>query len=178
VNQGKKILRVAIIGPESSGKSLLCEQLARYFNTVWVKEYAREYLTKLGHPYEQNDISKIYNEQFRIEQELLSEANKIIFTDTEFIIAKVWFENVYGNCPDEIESAIKNFPYDLYLLTADDLPWEYDPLRENPGKGKFFFDWYVRILNEYKLHYKVVSGKGKIRLQNAIEFVHQMIDDK
>ena len=43
--------KIVVIGPESTGKSFLCEQLARHYNTVWVKEYAREYLLKNGTDY-------------------------------------------------------------------------------------------------------------------------------
>jgi nicotinamide riboside kinase len=48
--------RIAVTGPESTGKSLLTEQLARHYNTVWVPEFARSYLEKLGRPYDEDDI--------------------------------------------------------------------------------------------------------------------------
>ncbi len=37
-------IKVVLFGPESTGKTTLSRHLARYYNSVWVKEYAREYL--------------------------------------------------------------------------------------------------------------------------------------
>jgi NadR type nicotinamide-nucleotide adenylyltransferase len=176
MTDSSKIFRVAVIGPESTGKSLLCEGLAAHYKTVWVPEFAREYLSKTKGTYALQDIVTIYKEQYSHESELTLHANKLIFTDTEAIIAKVWCEHVYGFCPDEITQLIQQKPYDFYLLTSPDLPWEPDPLRENPGKGEFFFKWYKNILNELKLPYGTVSGIGERRLKNAIHIMEQALD--
>ena len=161
-------MRIAILGPESSGKSGLCTQLASHFNAPWIAEYAREYLEKNGSNYNLEIIEHIYRVQFESEMKWIENGKKIIFTDTEFIIGKVWCEHVYKKCPLYFDTMIRRYPYDLYLLTAPDLPWQPDPLRENPGKGKFFFDWYERILIEQKLNYRVVMGAGDERFRNAL----------
>lgn len=169
------VFRVAVIGPESTGKSALCEALARHYQSVWVPEYAREYLNEVGWKYSMQDIIRIYNRQYELESEQIPHADKIIFTDTEAIIAKVWCEHVYGMCPDEITELIQHKPYDFYLLTFPDLPWEPDPLRENPGKGEFFFEWYKRLLEEFNLPYGIVSGTGMLRTQNAIKLLENIL---
>jgi len=162
-------LRIAIIGPESSGKSQLCDQLATHYQTVWVEEYAREYLNNLNRKYTLDDVIEIYKVQLQKENEALAHAGKYLFVDTEFIVAKVWCEHAFNSSPAYIEQMINEHPYDYYLLTDNDLPWEFDVLRENPGKGDFFFDWYKGILDSLKLHYGVVNGAGKDRLRNAIK---------
>lgn len=164
-------LRIAVIGPESSGKSQLCEQLAAHYQTVWVKEYAREYLKNLNRKYTLDDIIEIYKVQYQQEQQALANAGKYIFIDTEFIVAKVWCENAFNCSPSYIEQMITDHPYDYYLLTANDLPWEFDVLRENPGKGDFFFAWYKRILDSFNLSYGIVNGTGDNRLRNAIKLI-------
>jgi NadR type nicotinamide-nucleotide adenylyltransferase len=165
------VKRIAVIGPESSGKSQLCAELALHYNTIWIPEYAREYLFELKSPYSQEDIVNIYTTQFQMETEQLQNASGYIFTDTEFLIASVWIEHSFGLRSELIEQMIRQHPYDLYLLTADDLPWEYDILRENPGKGKFFFDWYQRLLTEHNFSYAIVTGKGRKRTLNAIQHI-------
>ena len=172
------IKRIAIIGPESSGKSELCRQLASHYSTNWVPEYARDYLSEIGRPYTLEDIVQIYKTQFEREQELNSGSAKYLFIDTEFLIAKVWCEHVFKACPPYLEEMIEKYPYDLYLLTAPDLPWEYDPLRENPGKGVFFFDWYKKLLIEKQLNFAVVSGQGNLRTQCAIEIIKKELEAK
>ena len=170
------IKRIAIIGPESSGKSELCRQLAAHYSTNWVPEYARDYLSEIDRPYTLEDIVQIYNTQFEQEQELVSGSATYLFIDTEFLIAKVWCEHVFKTCPPYLEEMIDKYPYDLYLLTAPDLPWEFDPLRENPGKGFFFFKWYEKLLIEKKLPYAVVSGQGNLRTQCAIEIIKRELE--
>lgn len=167
----KKVTRIAIIGPESSGKSELCEKLAAHYDTVWVKEYARSYLPQLNNPYTLQDIVYIYAAQFEKEQQLLKEAKRKIFIDTEFIIAKVWCENAFQKSPEYIDHMIQKHQYDLYLLTSPDLPWEFDNLRENPGKGEYFFEWYKKLLEAYAFPYRVVSGTGEQRTQCAIDAI-------
>lgn len=168
---GKSVKRIAVIGPESSGKSELCRNLAEHYNTLWIPEYAREYLTLIKRSYTYNDIIEIYKEQFRQEQERITDASGYLFIDTEFIIAKVWCESVFQSSSQYVEDIINNYPYDLYLLTAPDLPWEYDPLRENPGKGDYFFNWYKTLLQQKGLKHEIVSGAGITRIQNAISIL-------
>ena len=42
-----QLIKIAIVGPESTGKSTLAAALAQSFNTLWVKEFAREYCDQL-----------------------------------------------------------------------------------------------------------------------------------
>lgn len=169
------IIRIALIGPESTAKSTLCEQLAKQFDTVWVREYAREYLSKLDRRYELNDVLTIAKKQLEEEQLKLKEAKRVIFVDTELIVAKVWCEDVFNTCPSWISEHILSQQYDLYLLTYPDLPWEADPLRENPHRRNFFFAWYERELKKINAHYATVKGNGDIRFMNANKIVKTFI---
>ncbi len=162
------ILRIALIGPESTAKSTLTEQLAIHYKTVWIPEYSRSYLKNLNRKYTQEDILTIAQEQFRQEQELILKANRFIFIDTELIVAKVWSEDVFKSIPPWIHDTLLKHPYDLYLLTYPDLPWEEDPVRENPHRRTFFYDWYEVELKKIDATYAVVKGTGSARLQNAI----------
>ena len=97
--------KIVIIGPESTGKSTLCEQLAAHYNTIWVKEYAREYLLKNGHDYTYENLLDIAKGQVDSEQLAVgswqSEAENIkspIFIDTDMYVMKVWCEFVFEKC--------------------------------------------------------------------------------
>jgi NadR type nicotinamide-nucleotide adenylyltransferase len=175
--KNKHILRIALIGPESTSKSTLSEELARYYQTVWVPEYARTYLKDLHRKYTLDDILLIAQEQFKQEQELIKTADHFIFADTELIVSKVWCTDVFNTCPDWITANADNYPYDLYLLTYPDLPWEEDPLRENPHRRMYFFDWYERELKKANANYAVIKGIGGERLKNAISAVEKFYTD-
>ena len=167
------VLRIALIGPESTSKSTLSESLAKHYHTFWVPEYSRVYLKSLERPYTLNDILLIAKEQFKQEEELLPKANKFIFIDTELIVAKVWCEDVFHKCPDWIAQTLIEYPYDFYLLTYPDLPWQEDPVRENPHRRDFFYNWYERELKKINATYAVIKGSGAHRLKNAIRAVDE-----
>ena len=165
------VKRISITGPESTGKSELAEQLAKHFNTMWVEEYAREYLNSIGRPYNYADILEIAKKQFNNEFELLPRASDYLFCDTDLIVTKIWCDVKFDKCHEWIEENILKHKHDLYLLCDIDLPWADDPLREHPDKRKYLFDLYLKELKQKKLPYEIVSGIGNDRLQNAIKII-------
>jgi NadR type nicotinamide-nucleotide adenylyltransferase len=167
----KKIKRVALLGAESTGKTTLARSLALRFGTQWVPEYAREYMSMHSGEYSAEDIVRIATHQLKEEEELARVSQGIIFLDTEFIIAKVWCEDVFGFCPDWIREKLHSHPYDLYLLTANDLPWVADPVRVNPQRRDYFFNLYKRELEENQFPFEIISGRYEARLLNAINAV-------
>jgi NadR type nicotinamide-nucleotide adenylyltransferase len=169
------IFRIALIGPESTAKSTLSEDLAANYKTVWVQEHSREYLAGLDRKYMLSDVTAIAQQQLATENELLKRANHLLFADTELIIAKVWCEDVFGETPAWISEQLLPTRYDLYLLTSPDLEWKEDPLRENPHRRDFFFAWYERELRAINARYTVISGSGEQRLQNAIAAVENFL---
>ena len=130
------MLRVGIIGPESTGKSTLAKELAAQFKGVYVPEYAREYIERKG----SRDVS--YDELCAIARHQIEEMDqtagkqettdeRLFFYDTELIVTKVWFDYAFGRVPDWLEQAVRTYPMDLYLLTCPDLPWVQDGARYN-----------------------------------------------
>ena len=165
------IRKIAITGPESTGKSMLAEQLAGSYHTVWVPEYAREYLGELRRPYMEQDILLIAQGQLRQEQMLIEKSKGYLFCDTEMLVTKIWSEVKYQRCDPWIINAARNHRYDLYLLCDIDLPWEYDPLREHPGQRRFLFDLYYNELRKGNYPFAVVRGTGPARLENALAII-------
>ena len=165
------ILKIAITGPESTGKSQLSRELAEHFNTVWVPEYAREYIDQLDGNYTREDILAIAKGQIRHECESMKKANKYLFCDTELIVTKIWSEVKYGECDPWILKMIEDNKYDLFLLCNIDLAWESDPQREHPHMREKLFEMYLNELTERNLPFRVVYGTGDARLKCAVSFV-------
>lgn len=170
------VKRIALLGPESTAKSTLSEALSRHYKTVWVKEYAREYLTTINRKYTLDDIVTIAKEQLKQEQSAVSKVNKYIFADTELITAKVWCEDVFNVCPKWISENNLINKYDLYLLTSPDIPWEDDVQRENPHRREFLFDRYESELKSINANYTVIAGVGETRLANCIKAIEERIE--
>lgn len=167
------VIRIALIGPESTAKSTLSEALATHFKTVWVKEHSRDYLKRINRKYVLDDVIAIAKEQLQQENELIEKANRFIFADTELIISKVWCEDVFNVSPAWINKNIIDFKYDLYLLASPDLPWIPDPMRENPERRQFFFEWYEKELKSIQANYTVIKGIGEDRLKNCITAIEK-----
>lgn len=165
------IKRIAITGPESTGKSWLTERLAARFQTNFVPEYSRSYLALLNMPYGQADIIAIAKGQRQQEILALPASNKFLFCDTEPIVTKIWSEHAFVHCDEWILHEIVVNPHDYYLLCNIDLPWEPDPLREHPHLREYLLGLYVKELTVRNLPFSIVSGKGDDRLNCAIKII-------
>jgi len=180
--ESKTIKRIALIGPESSGKTTLCMQLAAHYNTVWVPEYARTFMENLNRVYTYQDVIHCAFGQMKAEDALAEkaclpgkgnpangrQANRFLFCDTELINYKIWFEDKFKKTPGWMESEITKRKYALYLLTTPDLPWVHEAVRENPERREYFFDLYKKELEKRKFSYGIISGAEKSRLEGAI----------
>lgn len=196
--QATPIKKVVIIGPESTGKSTLCRQLAEHYNTIWCPEYAREYLLKHGMNYSYDNLLTIAKGQIELEEKIInnwqsaidnarsprtshpeqSEGHRSpIFIDTDMYVMKVWCEFVFGKCHRFILNQIKKRKYDLYLLCNTDLPWVKDELREYPDletRQKLYLI-YKDILANQTVPWTDISGNYEERLQTAIATVNKLL---
>jgi NadR type nicotinamide-nucleotide adenylyltransferase len=171
------VKRIAITGPESTGKSWLAEKLALQYECLWVPEYARKYLINLGHPYTYEDILKIAHGQMASEEEAMQSADKFLFCDTECLVTKIWCDVKFGKCHYWIIEQIEQQPHDLYLLCDIDLAWEPDPLREHPHKRSYLFDLYLNELQKRNLPIEIISGTGEARLKCAVGAMNKHFHD-
>ena len=83
------IIKVVLFGPESTGKTTLSEQLARHYNTVWVREFAREYLQDKWNnerkTCEPHDLLPIAAGQMSLENTLSKKASEILICVTDLL---------------------------------------------------------------------------------------------
>jgi len=189
--------KIVIIGPESTGKSTLCEGLAAHYGTDWVPEYAREYLLGHGMNYKYEDLLTIARGQASLEDEKAtalihrtigsafvgsspgagSPARPLLFIDTDLYVMKVWSEFVYGRCDRWILDQIGSRHYDGYLLCRTDLPWVKDELREYPDlviREKLFHIYRDCLINQ-STPWIEIGGQQEQRLQTAIAAVEDLI---
>lgn len=169
------MLKVAITGPESTGKSTISEKLAAHYGTVWVPEYARSYVSHLHKAYTLDDIEAIARGQLALEEELQQQANTILFADTDLLVLKIWSEHAFGHCPAWILEKLTQQSYNLCLLMGIDLPWEPDPQREHPHLRQFFYNWYKRELEQLEVPFVEVSGLEESRFALACQHVDNLL---
>jgi len=162
---------IAIIGPESTGKTTLATQLAAHFDADLVQEYAREYLANLNRPYQEHDLLLIARGQFEREQQIIADGNPTVICDTDLLVMQVWSEVRYDVAQPAITDMIPLQRERFYLLMRPDLPWEPDPLRENPDDREHLFERYEELLNTLALPYAIVDGTGDNRFKNALNAI-------
>jgi len=174
------IKKFVIIGPESTGKSTLCAQLASHYGTSWVPEYAREYLEINGTEYNFDILLVIAKGQIELENSAMLQTKKSlcnkIFIDTDMYVMKVWCEYVFHKCHNWILNQIAERHYDGYLLCNIDLPWVKDELREYPDmetRNKLYH-FYKDLLVNQSVPWIDISGTYDERIKKAIKFVNQI----
>lgn len=177
MNKPLEQIRIAVTGPESTGKTTLAIQLAGQFGGLYIPEYARNYVEKLNHHYTFEDVEAIARMQVTQYQQALDSDCRFVFFDTWLIITKVWFEWVYNKVPEWLDHEIRNCPIDLFLLCRPDLPWEADSVRENGGENRIkLYNQYKRNLQEYGFNFIEVEGVGEDRVATAVESVRRIFE--
>lgn len=152
--------KVAIIGPESSGKSTLARYLANRYHGVLIPEYAREYVERKGTTdVTYDELCEIARHQIEQLDILASTLSPLAVFDTELIVTKVWFDYVFGKVPEWLNEAIMRFPMDVYLLTKPDLPWVPDPARSNGSDAirRELFDRYEMEIQALNIPYYIIE---------------------
>jgi NadR type nicotinamide-nucleotide adenylyltransferase len=177
------IVKVVLFGPESTGKTTLSKQLARYYNTVWAPEFARDYLQKKWNnerkTCEAEDLIEIAIGQMKLENKLATKADKVLICDTDLLETKVYSEEYYGGFVDEnLDEAAKKNKYDLYLLTYIDTPWEEDDLRDRPELRLEMFTAFENALIKHNRPYILLKGDKKTRLSLATESINKIIAER
>jgi NadR type nicotinamide-nucleotide adenylyltransferase len=170
-----KMIKVAVIGPECTGKSVLSASLAAHYGTVWVPEYARTYISELTRPYTFDDLTMIAHGQLALEDQYLANANRVLICDTNAYVVKVWSEFKYGKLDPAVASMIHDRHYDLYLLTYVDIPWEFDPQREHPTRREELYHIYLREMRQQHVPFVEIKGTAIQRKLAATQAIDQQL---
>ncbi len=172
----RQVRKIAIVGPESTGKSTISAQLAKYYNVPWVAEYARYYCEMLTAPCTLQDEINMFYGQLALEASVLATAEAdMVICDTTFLTVKIWSDAFFDETPKVVLDALVKKPYDFYVLLDIDLPWQDDPLRDFPNQRAHFLKVWHEELNALSANYKLVSGLGETRLANAVSAIDEYL---
>lgn len=165
--------RIAITGPESTGKTTLAQELANRYNCSWIPEYARYYLENKTGLYTQKDLDEIAKGQLEAWEK--GKNDPLCFYDTEMLVMKVWSQFRYDNLSPYISTAFENQQVDLFLLCKPDIDWEEDELREHPEEREKLFEIYLSELEKLNAPFRIIEGQHNERTDSAIRFVEDFL---
>ncbi|MEY4642042.1 MAG: hypothetical protein RLZZ227_2036 [Pseudomonadota bacterium] len=164
-------------GPEASGKTTLASQMSAALNAPLITEVARDYLTTLyaqrpGYRYVESDLLNIARLQLQLEQQALQSSPAQLVCDTDLLVIVIWSEVVFGSCaPPLMQLFEDSLDKKRHYLLCDyrDVPWEPDPLRENPHDRDRLFEHYLNRLHILGAPFSVVSGSRGERLERVLQ---------
>ena len=149
--------------------------LCKYFkNSFLVNEFSREYLEKLTRKYIFADLLNIAKGQRKNEIQAIKNNYELIISDTTIQEIKIWSIEKFNKCEPWILNQEDN--YNHYLLCKPDIPWDPDPLRENPFDRERLFNIHLKYLQNKS--YTIICGDKKSRFLMAKKIINSYLTYK
>ncbi len=168
--------KIVLIGPESTGKTTLANQLAKHYEVPLVEEFARNFIDALNQPYQKADLLKIAKGQLKNEDIIVRKSPNLLICDTDLIVIKIWSTVKYKSVDNWILTEIQSRHYDLYLLCGTDIPWEFDEQREHPEFREELYQLYLNELINYNKNFAELTGNQIIRFEKAVELIDKLME--
>ena len=164
--------RIALMGPESTGKSEMSKRLSKYFNTEYVEEYGRTVYEQNGNSVSIEDFIKISRGRQMLEDSALKISNKILICDTEdlttYYLSKEYYPNDYKKVEDFFIKQIKEKPkYDLYILYKPDCEYVQDGSRIFGDKRWEQYSVIKNLLVENGCNFFEIGGDWENRFKES-----------
>ncbi len=178
---------VAIVGPESCGKSTLTARLAARFGTTFAPEYARTYLETIP----EADLERLYApggfdaetmRRFIVGQAASVEAmarqcDRVVFSDTEAVVTLLYCRLFLGTVPAFVTEQVARQRYDLYLIQSAHEEWEREGQRIQPAhadRARFESDCRA-LLEAHGYPHRTLTGSWDEREAQAVSAVSGLI---
>jgi NadR type nicotinamide-nucleotide adenylyltransferase len=178
VDKCRTIKKVALLGAESTGKTTLAATLATHYGTVWVPEYAREFLGTTKGVRLPEFMVPIALGHVCLESSVRENADRILFSDSCLLATSVWSMHYFGSCDQIILEMVDREVYDLYILLDTDVPWVSDGLRDSESSRDEIHQLLQYELIKRKLPYVLISGTFEERIEKSREIIDVLLNGK
>lgn len=177
------VKKIAIVGTESTGKTVMAERLARRFNTAWCPEIGRD-LVRSSTEVTRDDIMRIASEHAKSIVRHTRLSNRVLIVDTEVSITASYHEFLFGE-KFKIEPWIENVNFfDLYIYLDPSAPYVDDGTRLEEDARNKLADSHVKTLTERGLVLNRFSFDTSIpteeaydkRFDEVVKFIQAYID--
>jgi NadR type nicotinamide-nucleotide adenylyltransferase len=175
------VLRICVVGAESTGTTTMAQALALHYETVWVPEYGRDYwVGKVARegaesPWRTEEFVHIAQTQNAWEDRLAREANRLLICDTDAFATSIWHERYVGTRSPEVLALSARRHHDLYLLTGDEIPFVQDGTRDGEHLRHWMHQRFQEELEARDLPYLLLTGSHEARLQQAVAAIDALL---
>jgi HTH-type transcriptional repressor of NAD biosynthesis genes len=189
------IHKFIFVGPESTGKTTLCQILSQKYSTPWVKEACRTMAeekindinpnidaSNINFNFTLDDFIMMANRQNFEEKELEKMAKNILICDNDSFAISIWCERYLGKYYEEIYDIYKNAVNlnnddKIYILTKPNVPFVQDGLRDGEHIRDWMFDRFCEELKNKNMKYHIIDNSNyNKRLEKAIEIIERYIN--
>ncbi|MDD7544743.1 multifunctional transcriptional regulator/nicotinamide-nucleotide adenylyltransferase/ribosylnicotinamide kinase NadR [Actinobacillus porcinus] len=176
---------IAILGGESSGKSVLVNKLATVFNTTSAWEYGREFVfEQLGgdeQAMQYSDYPQMALGHQKYVDYAVRHAHKVAFIDTDYITTQAFCIQYEGKPHPFLDSMIKEYPFDVTILLNNNTRWVNDGLRSlgSERQRQRFQQLLKKLLDKYNVPYIEITSPSYLeRYNQAKEIVEKILNDE
>jgi nicotinamide riboside kinase len=170
-----RALKIAIVGAESTGKSVLALALADALaeatglRVTAVPEWLRLWCEREGRTPRPDEQAAIAMETHaRIDT--TAAVHDIVVCDTTALMTTVYSDLLFADRSLDAMAMAHQRTMDITLLTALDLPWVADGHQRDGPHVREPVDQRLRwLLNRHAMPYSLVLGQGSQRLQSALD---------
>lgn len=160
--------KIAILGPESSGKTTLVEALAARLDGFIVPEYFRFYWDAKRHTknhavWSEEEFIHMAEEQNRFEDIFAARSTKILLCDTAAWQVAAWHSYYLGSPSPTILNLAQSRSYDLICLCRPDIPFVQDGRRDGPQSRAALYQLLSSFLHRAGLSFVDLSGEIEAR---------------
>ncbi|WP_293775953.1 ATP-binding protein [uncultured Oxalicibacterium sp.] len=166
------VMRIAILGAESTGKSTLAAALAAHYHTTWVPEYLREFVETRQRTPRAEEQLLIATTQREREAESELRANRLLFCDTAPLMTAVYSEHYFGHPDSALATLAAQHDYAATIVTAPTTPWVADGLqRESDEVRQHVHARLIRKLHDAGIPHLLVDGDVQQRVMQTVRYL-------
>lgn len=168
------LLKVVILGTECTGKTILTEKLAKYFNCSFVSEAGRDIIAN-SNTFTFDDLYLVATEHAkRIEKSILADSPLVII-DTDIHTTKSYslftFEKELEISTDIYNSNRAN----IYLYLNNDVEYLQDGTRLSEADRNLLDLSHRQVLTDHNIEIIELKGDWDERFEKAVEQINKLI---
>ena len=169
------VIKIVVLGTESTGKTTLTERLAKYFNCGSVKEAGRDLIPN-SNSFGFDELHLVASEHAKRIDKAVLEESPLVIIDTDIHITKSYAKFIFGKTLEVKNKIYDSNKADLYLYLNNDVEYLQDGTRLNESNRNLLDISHRQILQEYNIDIIEIKGDWEQRFDKAVSKIKQKLE--